>query len=84
MPQKADFLFVHSTVYGYIVYGHRKNGFITKLVDAFVEKLNDGHLEDVLLTVKKQVAGADDLEYRCNDHYYKQMPSVISEMRDKV
>ena len=82
IPQKADFLFVHSTTVGNVAYGHRKKGFITKLVDAFTENLNEHHLEDVLLIVKRQVA---DTVYKCEDGKdYKQMPSVVSQMRDKV
>ena len=81
IPQKADFLFVHSTLDGYIAYSHEKKGFITKLVDVFIENLNENHLEDVLLIVKRQVA---EIEYRCNGKYFKQMPSVVSQMRDKV
>ena len=42
----------------------RKASLLIKLVDTFVQKLNDNHLEDVLLTVKKQVA---EVEYRCNE-----------------
>ena len=49
IPQKADFLFVHSTTDDYVVYGHEKKGFISKLVDDFIENLNENHLEDVLL-----------------------------------
>ena len=51
-------------------------GFIPKLVDIFIEYLNEKHLQEVLLIVMK---------YWCDDgKYYKQMPSVVSQMRDKV
>ena len=80
-PRKADFLIVHSSTDGYVTYGHEKTGFITKLVDAFTENLNENHLEDVLLIVKREVA---KIQYKVDDQYYKQMPSVNSEMRDKV
>ena len=84
-PLKADFLFVHSSTDGYATYSHGKTGFITKLVDAFVKNLNENHLEDVLLIVKKEVA---KIKYQVKDGHtfktFKQMPSVVSQMRDKV
>ena len=63
------------------IYSHEKKGFITKLVGVFIENLNENHLEDVLLIVKRQVA---EIEYQCDGKSYKQMPSVVSQMRDKV
>ena len=52
------------------------------MVDVFIEKLNGNHLQDVLLIVNQKVA---EIEYQCDDgKRYKQMPSVVSQMRDKV
>lgn len=79
--QKADFLFVHSATEESVAYSHGKNGFITKLVNVCEDELNDKHLEDVLLIVKDTVAA---IKYRCDGKDYKQMPSVVSQMRDKV
>ena len=41
----------------------------------------DTHLEDLLLSVKRDVA---DKVYRYHGKDFKQMPSVVSQMRDKV
>ena len=50
--------------------------FIQSLVDVLGERLNDEHLEDVLLKVKDKVAS------NSYDKTYKLMPSVLSHMRD--
>ena len=81
IPQKADFLFVHSTTDGSVAYGHEKKSFIAKLVEIFIENLNENHLQDVLLIVNREVA---KIEYLLKGQYYKQMPSVATQMRDKV
>ena len=44
-------------------------------------RFNDTHLEDLLLRVKKDVAAT---VYRDAGEYFKQIPSVVSQMRDKV
>ena len=77
----ADFLFVYSTTDNHVAYGHTSKGFISKLVDIFIEHLNEKHLQDVLLIVNREIAKE---KYRCDGKYYKQMPSVVSQMRDKV
>ena len=80
-PRKADFLYIYSTTDGCVAYGQKQTGFISKLVDNLILKFNDKHLEDVLLDVKKEVAS----ENYCEDGmYFKQMPSVVSQMRDRV
>lgn len=81
IPRKADFLFVFSTTDGCVAYGQKEYGFIPILVNKIGEKYIDTHLEDILLTVKKEVAKT---EYPVDGEYFKQMPSVISQMRDKV
>lgn len=80
-PQKADFLYIYSTTDGCIAYGQRRLGFIPRLVDTLRTKFNDKHLEDILLDVKREVATID---YRVGDQHFKQMPSVVSQMRDRV
>ena len=50
-------------------------------MDILKLKFNDKHLEDLFLDVKEAVAS----ENYCEDgKYFKQMPSVVSQMRDKV
>ena len=51
-------------------------------MDTFIEKLDENHLQDVLLIVNREVAKTEYLLE--DDRYYKQMPSVVSQMRDKV
>ena len=52
--------------------------FINQLVTVLEEKLEAQHFEHALLKVKEKVAGE---LLRCDDDYYKQMPSVVSQMR---
>lgn len=80
-PRKADFLFIFSTTDGCVAYGHKTKGFISKFLDTLVQMSDNTHLEDILLDVKREVA---DEEYREDDEDYKQMPSVVSQMRDRV
>lgn len=80
-PRKADFLFVHSTTDGCLAYGHEDIGFIPILVETLKTRFNDSHFEDLLLDVKKQVAA---IAYREKGKHFKQMPSVVSQMRDRV
>ena len=80
-PRKADFLFIHSTTDGCLAYGHEDKGFIPILVETLKKRFNDSHLEDLLLDVKKQVAAT---AYREKGEHFKQMPSVVSQMRDRV
>ena len=62
---------------------HRKDGslFIQSLVNVIGERLNDEHLEDALLKVKDKVVSKS---VSSGDKTYKQMPSVPSQMKDKV
>ena len=54
-------------------------GFIPKLVNIFIEHLNEKHLQDVLLIVNQEIA---KMKYQCDDgKYYKQMPLVVSQMK---
>ena len=77
--QKADFLIIHLSINGYVAYAHIKMGFISKLVDIFLEELNEYDLDKVLLTVISKI------EYRVGaGQYYKQMSTVDSRMRDVV
>ena len=79
---EADFLFVYSTAAHYVAYLHKDGSpFIQSLVEVLDERLNDEHLEDALLTVKGKVASQN---ISSNDKIYKQMPSVLSQMRDRV
>ena len=81
-PDMADFLFVHTTTDNHVAYGPMSKGFIPKLVDIFIEHLNEKHLQEVLLIVNLEIA---KMKYQCDDgKYYKQMLSVVSQMRDKV
>jgi len=50
-------------------------------VEVLNERLNDEHLEDALFVVKDKVASEN---ISCDGEMYKQMPSVISQMRDRV
>ena len=74
-----DFLFVYSTAADYATYLHKDGSpFIQSLVDVLGERLNDEHLEDVLLKVKDKVAS------NSYNKTYKLMPSVLSHIRDRV
>ena len=64
-----------------MAYGQNEVGFIPKLVNILKLKFNDKHLEDILLDVKKEVASES---YCQKGKYFKQMPSVVSQMRDRV
>ena len=66
---------------GYVAYGHKEDGFISKLVEEMKKNFNYKHFEDILLDVKKAVAETD---YRMDGKKFKQMPSVVSQMRDRV
>ena len=79
---EADFLFVFSTVVNSAAY-HLNDGslFIQSLVNVLGEKLNNEHLEDALLEVKNKVVSKN---VSSGDKTYKQMPSVLSQMRDRV
>ena len=46
-------------------------------------ELKDQHLEEALLMVKNKVAGEDIAEDGSSIRY-KQVPSIVSQMRDKV
>ena len=52
-------------------------------MDVLNEKLNNVHLEDALLVVKYKVA-EENIKSAKDHKLYKQMPSVVSQMRDKV
>ena len=66
----------------YVTYLHKDGSpFIQSLVDVLGERLNDEHLEDVLLKVKDKVASKN---ISTDDGTYKLMPSVLSHMRDRV
>ena len=82
VPIEADFLFVLSTVVN-SAGNHHKDGslFIQSLVNVLGERLNDEHLEDALLKVKDKVASKN---ISSDDKMCKQMPSVLSQMRDRV
>ena len=84
ISNEADFLFAYATPDDHVAWLHKDGSpFIKSFVDVLNEKLNNVHLEDALLVVKDRVAGEDI--YSADDHkFYKQMPSVVSQMRDKV
>ena len=74
-------MFVHSCTDDYETYQYADEGspFINQLVAVLEEKLETQHFEHALLKVKEKVAGE---LIRCKDeNYYKQMPSVVSQMR---
>ena len=73
---------MYSTVADYVTYLYKDGSpFIQSLVDVLGERLNDEHLEDVLLKVKDKVASRN---ISTDDGIYKLMPSVLSHMRDRV
>ena len=79
---EEDFLFVYSTTAHYVAGLHEDGSpFIQSLVKVLDGKLNDEHLEDALLLVKDKVA-SKSVTY--DGKVYKQIPTVISQMRDKV
>ena len=82
---EADFLFAFATPNNYDCY-LRDSGspFIQTFVDTLSEKLHQQHLQDVLLSVKTQVAAEVIKTQPSNRKQYKQMPSVVSQMRDKI
>ena len=82
VSDEADFLYVYSTAAHYVSYLHEGGSpFIQSLVEVLDEKLNDEHFEDALFVVKDKVASKS---ISSNGKSYKQMPSVISQMRDKI
>ena len=56
--------------------------FIKHLVTVLEENLENQHLENALLKVKEKVA--EELILGDDNHFYKQMPSVVSQMRYEV
>ena len=52
-------------------------------MEVLYRELNDQHLEEALLMVKDEVAGEDIAEDDSRISY-KQVPSIVSQMRDKV
>ena len=50
-------------------------------MDILIQNLNENHLQDVLLVVNREVS---EMKYLLDDTYYRQIPSVVSQMRDKV
>ena len=81
-PREADFLFVHSTADDYVSYRYLDGSpFIKQLVTVLKEKLKTQHLERALLEVKEKVA---EETIPSSGHHYKQMPSVISQMRYEI
>ena len=76
-------MFIHSCTDDYTTYMDPKKGspFIKHLVTVLEEKLETQHLEHALLKVKEKVA--EELLH-CKDHFYKQMPSVVSQMRYEI
>ena len=82
VSDEADFLFAYSTPDHYVAYRYEDGTpFIKSFVGVLNERLNNEHLEDTLLVVKEKVA---DEVMKCKGKLYKQMPSVVSQMRDKV
>ena len=81
-PCEADYLFVYSTADDYVSYRYPDGStFIKQLVAVLKEKLKTQHLEHALLKVKEKVA---EEKIYCDGHYYKQMPSVVSQMRYEI
>ena len=82
VSDEADFLYVYSSAAHYVAYLHESGSpFIQSLVEVLEEELNDEHLEDALLQVKDKVASKN---ISSKGKTYKQIPSVISQMRDRV
>ena len=76
VSDEADFLYVYSTA------AHEdRSPFIQSLVEVLDEKLNDEHLEDALFVVKDKIASKS---ISSNKGAYKQIPLVISQMRDRI
>ena len=83
VPNEADFLYAYATPEDYVAWLRRSGSpFITSFVDVLYRELNDQHLEEALLMVKDEVAGQDIPDG--DGIHYKQVPSVVSQMRDKV
>jgi len=75
-------LFVYSTPAHYVAYLHKDGSpFIQSFVEVLNERLNDQHLEDALFVVKDKVASKN---IPSDGKMFKQMPSVVSQMRDRV
>ena len=82
IPNEADFLFAYSSPESQIAWlGSNGSPFIQSFVKVLNERLNNEHLEEALLVVKEKVA-EKDVHYEGKS--YKQMPSVVSQMRYKV
>ena len=82
VSDEADFLYVYSTAAHYVAYHHEDGSpFIQSLVEVLEERLNDEHLEDALFVVKDKVASNS---ISSGGKVHKQIPSVISQMRDRV
>ena len=86
-PIEADFLFAFATPNNYECYLTEQNGspFIQQLVQTIYKKLSHHdsvkHLEDILLSVRGKVA---EKLVKMDDKNYRQMPSIVSQMRDRV
>ena len=77
-------MFIHSSTDDYASFMNPNSGspFIKHLVTVLGEQLDTQHLENALLKVKEKVAEELIL---CDDSLlYKQMPSVVSQMRYEV
>ena len=76
-------MFIHSSTDDYSSYIYEDTGspFIEQLVTVLRESLKNQHLEDALLKVKEKVA---EKLIEVGGDWYKQMPSVVSQMRYQV